>query len=550
MGFGIDVGDSALQFVEILRSQNSIQVVQAFPFPLSEGDQTFSDETAAKLKEFLQQKEVRIRNAVVGISGKELNIRYLKVMTTSPQRIAQIVEMEMSQIREKMNMELAYQYLPLSKINLQIPGGLVALAIVHDSFLGQLTHFFQQAGISIVGFVPNSFAAYTVYSQMASLWDREMVYLVNLTSKNLDLAICYESNLHFLRNLTLGATLSSESPYAQDSDDQPAEIPQALQPTDELAPINKPSQNVENSPASPTPAIDPAAATHYAMQTANLHRIPDQLVASLKYARLQLATPDLKPTRVVIMGVQALNATVHELIEEEMHCQVSLLEFSELPVQFDPTTVPLWPQSSVTALGLGYLATLYPDIPLKMQSKSQYQREQWIHRRLFEYVGLAVAVFFAIVTAILAINNLMLYQKQLKSVEDHYQKLYDICEEVKQLTEKNQQLASKANMLQSFVIRNQQTNELLVWLQQHLPEQVYLTQLTFQQAGKQDNSLILKMKGVVEESTVDVYSVLKNFKQGLNNHPLLKIQAEKDPRPLEDGRLEFEIDLKVGESPK
>lgn len=524
MGFGINVGDSSLQFVEISRSQNSSQVIQALDFTLPDDDeQKFSDETATRLRTFLQEKNLRIHNAVVGISGKEINIRYLKVMTSSAVRILQIVEMEIAQIHEKIGIDLAYQYHPLSKINQQSPSTMVAIAIVHNSFLERLHHFFKQSGISIVGFVPNSFSLYTVYSQLASLWDREMIYLAHISPKTLDIAICYEANLYFLRNLTIGVGTVSDT-----SD------------------LNDDNENADNKPSAP----EVMNVTSTANPTGHLHRIPDQLEASLKYAKAQLATPNLNIARVVISGPQALNSNIRELIAEGLHCPISLLEFGDLPTQFDPNTVPLWPHNYIYALGTAYLALLYPDIPLRIQSRFQQQREQWLYRRVFEYVGVAIAVLLAIIATVIILQKESTYEKQVINAEEHYQKLNTMAEQIKVYTEQNKQLACKAHTLQSLVMYNLETSDILSWLQQNLPEQVYLTQITIQQRSEQSTELILKMKGVVEESALDVYTVLKNFKQKLASNPRLKIRSEKDPRPMEDGQLEFEIVFNIGEAKK
>ena len=62
-------------------------------------------------------------------------------------------------------------------------------------------------------------------------------------------------------------------------------------------------------------------------------------------------------------------------------------------------------------------------------------------------------------------------------------------------------------------------------------------------------SFVLHLKGVIEESTQDVYSVLKEFKQLIIAHPRLRLSREIINKTAldrdEEGKLEFELYLTI-----
>ncbi len=520
IGFGIDVGTSSLKFSQISQENGQIQIMKLFSFDLPKTIENFSIQTAHQLKEFLAEKKIIIRNALVGISGKEINVRYIKVMTAASDRIEQIVQMELAQISEKVGIPLVHSYMPLDFFKGQ-PGGIVVMAIAHNPWLMELQNFFKAAGVKILGFVPNSFALYQAYCQIGKICDKELVYLVSLEHSHSDIAIAYESNLIFLRNLNIG--ISSPNQIILDDD----EISERIET------ISAEEANLANKTTTiPSPIInDP-------------HKISDALEASLKFARLQTSLKDRKIQKILLAGNSSTQKELELILIQQFKCTTSRLEFSpEITILNDADPQQYWskqPELFTNALGLAFLSIARPKSKLLLLTQHQQQQENIWGKKIWEYSAIGITLILMFIS----LANIFYFQQHYKTIAQHteerYQTLSDRAKKIQELEQETQQIQNKVVLLQSQISMNKYILDTLTWFQKNIPEQIYLTKISFKPP---EEERIILIRGIVEESNNDVYTALKDFKQSFQS--IFQIVQEKDPKIYEEGRLEFEIHLKM-----
>lgn len=551
-GIGIDIGMRALRFAKLEVTQEQVKLVKLYEFSLpGREEENFSTETAQKLRAFLHGKENKYKKALVGISGAHLSIRYLRTPTVSASRLAEIVKIDMAQIIETASADLVYSYLPLDLLeDKDQPEQTVLVAIARSSFLEQIRGFFCEAGICVQGFVPSVWGLYQTFVRFAEQTDKQPVYLAHLDEPNLNLAVADTSKLYFLRNTVVTPNVSHENTEAKQNryveEDTPKKVetaPQAMpgkeedrKKTGSYPQVLSKAKEVAEFHASPEQSPQQ-------LKIQYLESIPDVLEASVKYAKVQTKSTNLKFSRLCLTGEESQEPEVQSLLESRFRCPVERITLRKnLQCGDDIKELPSQEHKFMLAVGLAWLATL-PDIPLKIFSSRQQMHELIFGRRIFEYAALAVVILSALIASAVCLTVKHSYQTQQRQWEQKRAELQGKSEVYKQVCETNKNLKARLSSLLGHALPNTRILETLSWLEQNLPPQIYFQQIEFQKvhAGK----IPLLLYGVVEESSLDVYTVLNNFQKLLQKSPYRIVEEKIFPFRAEESKLEFKWQLAV-----
>ena len=611
IGTGIDIGSTALRIARLLFTKNRPKLVNLWEFPLPGSvDDKFSAESAELFKQFLKQQNIKISKATAGISGNYLNIRYLKLPFTSATRIPHVVEMDMAQFTEKATTTLSYSYMPLAlPENKAKPQTVVAIAIVHDRYLNQLNEFFKKSGVGIRGFVPNTLALHTCLSQFTEPATGKILYLADIGHSNTDVVISVEGHLYFFRNINSGSNLSSEKSeqeYDEDFlDEENDELAPKLERFERQSTIDESDQETLQEKFMVTTQHIPdivTASIKFArfqteLPTLKIDRIivagsgskQKGLTRSLK-ASLQCPVSHLQIANIntadapsadrellnkyqenfgVSLGLACLDSgpelpmkiisirqTIHELVLRR-----HLFEYAAIALVILVSIFTLVVSFSDLATSKDLLVRLnskHSDLAIKivklqgLQEKNQNLRQQLA---ALQNAALPNRYFLEILAwlrkkippqmYLTAINLRPPQQRPLFTFASKYRESLDR-REIDPLL--RQAFAENKYPLSANTVVEPATNYWLLVDGKAQPIKYYL----LPQGDKLAiyvTSFVLHLKGVIEESAQDVYSVLKEFKQLVNNHPRLRLSREiinKTALDLdEEGKLEFELYLTI-----
>ncbi len=527
-GVGIEYSESSLNFIKASFSNDSFTLQQAIQFPLpGMVDENLSENTALRLKQFLKTKEVKISQAVVGITGENMNHRYLKVPPASNAwRMSKIAEISCQEMAEQTSSRLAFDYMPLNVFDPKSQEQVVLLSLAKNSFLNRLDIFFQQAGIKVQYYVPKPVALYHCFLKFSSLSQNEgTLYLVDVGRSDVFLSIIQNNELCFIRNLNIGKVTKEE----RDDNETISVEPGGL----ELVHFDLEDENDDNA------TVDGISA-HLEKKQSYFQKIPDFLEASTKFAQVQLGFKTLKTEKVLLTGSDSLDGKLIQIIASRLECSTETLPIKKFSSGKNISFLQGKPEIYKVALGLASLQAQPESTAIRLVSQQKLARSLLFGKHFFEYAVVVILGLFLAFSTIYSFSGLYYYENQLSQLNKKYAQYENRSQSIKAIISENQEKQKRYEVLQKKIYPNKCLLELLSLLHKQVPPAMLLENVKF----VSDKDFRILVKGVIEESEQDPYIVLKDFQEILREDSLIKKYEEKDPQlNPEDGRLSFEFAL-------
>lgn len=521
IGVGIQVAENCLRIAKIKASEKSTALLNAceFELPISQNDK-FSEETAVKFYDFLQGQNVKISSAVIGISGENVNIRYVKIPPGCPaERVQHLVEMEVEQISEKSRTSLSYDF-TVASIPQKAPVAVVVL--VRNSFLDLLSDFFKKAKVKIEFFVPCALGLYQFFLKYHDMQPQKKYCLVDVGRHNLNLAVLNFNELWFMRNLNIND--AQDSSFEAKDDYKLVEIDLTSSEED---------NEVEETVITSSPISGRA--------------VPDLVDASIKFAGLQTGV-HLQIDHVFLSGERSNERSLRESILKKIGCPVvhfsaKSLETHNLPGASGPF-FQKFSHSFFVPLGIARIHTNKKDSLIQIISERKKTIEKLIREKLFVYTSVALTLIFVCFSIIYVVTTKNYYENIYENMEKRYKGYQQREQKIKATLKQNEVLSNQFSLLHSYAISNKHFFEIMDFLHSQLPESMYLTELDFNTSYAAATTI--RIRGVIEESFIDVYTILDDFRSKLKKVPVVEEIKDKDPRlNEEEGKLSFEIEIKV-----
>jgi len=200
LGTGIDVGTSSLKIVQGRFRGESFQLTRVIKVDFDPAD---TRPVGERLAETLGHASLKAKNALLGITGKDLVLRYTQVPPVSPYRLKTLMDFEVKEILSGGGGDVAagYGVLPFSG-----PGdeNLVLLALAKNAWLDERLGALEQAGIGVAAACPSTIALFNCFLKNGEFKAEETTLLVSIGAENTDLAIQKNADLLFARNVSFG----------------------------------------------------------------------------------------------------------------------------------------------------------------------------------------------------------------------------------------------------------------------------------------------------------------------------------------------------------
>ncbi len=199
-GIGITIGSHSLRAVEVRRKGAAWQVTKAVAAPLEGGDDASRVESAAASLAGSGMKGT----ALVGLSGKDLIVRYTHAPRVPDWRLEMLMRFEIQEVAEQSGGDVAADWALLS-----LPAGAgeddtVLVALSRNAHLRPRLGAAKTAGLHVMGACPRSIALYHAFITNAKVPPGEVTMLFHLGGENTDVAIQRDGALLFARNMAGG----------------------------------------------------------------------------------------------------------------------------------------------------------------------------------------------------------------------------------------------------------------------------------------------------------------------------------------------------------
>jgi type IV pilus assembly protein PilM len=307
-GFGVTIGSYGLRAVKLRKKGEGYVVQRVFMDRLN-------DDTRPVAGRALARRGIKGSPATVGLTGRDMIIRYSQVPPVPDWRLRNLMKYEVEEVGSQSGGHVSADY---RKLELPDPEGergedTILVALARNTYLEQQIQALQAGGIGVAGACPNSVALFNAFAVNATYTETETTLLVNIGAENVDVAVQRGGELLFARNATPGANAVTEA------------IQQAFNTSFGKA------EQMKVAKADVTPKAQARYPDATAEKVANAivgvaGQLASQIQSTLMIARAQTKIPDLKVDKAYIAGGGASLKGLDKYLQQALGVPVERLD--------------------------------------------------------------------------------------------------------------------------------------------------------------------------------------------------------------------------------
>lgn len=373
---GIDIGGHAVKVAVLQRKGGTTRAVRLFRATLA------GDTDPVRVQGAVARAGIRGGPGLLGISGRDLIIRYTHVPPVPDWRLKLLMQFEINEVSGQSGGEVAADY---RRLRLPVEGeDTVLVALARNTWLSPRLGAAKGGGISCAGGCPNSVALFNAWMTHGKSQEGKTAYLVNIGRDNLDMAICRDGELLFARNMAGGGQLFTDA------------IMQAFELKEPKAEANK----IQKGDITPRGAARYPDAT--SEKLANAMQGPaGQLISMIQstvmICRAQTKITDLNVDHLVLAGGGARLKGMREYFEANMSVPVELfdpvagIDTSALPAE-DQGELGEAPLDFAVAVGLAETLLSPSAFRLEVLTDREKKKRHFLDRTIWALGGAAAAL--------------------------------------------------------------------------------------------------------------------------------------------------------------
>jgi len=199
IGIGVDVGAQSTKVVVGRMKQDTFVPMKAAVLPGS----------GKELPDYFNRLKIR-GEAMLGVTGKEMIIRYTQVTPMPDWQLKQVMAFEIDDVAIQSGGDLSADFNRLAISSTLSEDDTILLTLIKNSLLDERMSLLKGSRVSVKAFTPNAVALYNLLVHTANLHAGTSLIL-DLGAENLDLAIVQEGALIFARNISGGSNLFNQA---------------------------------------------------------------------------------------------------------------------------------------------------------------------------------------------------------------------------------------------------------------------------------------------------------------------------------------------------
>jgi type IV pilus assembly protein PilM len=459
MGFGVDLGATALKVVRVQRTLRGFRLVGASRTHIPAGEDR-KTEAAHALREVMGRTNPGI--GVVGLGGRDVNLQVVQQSAMAAANYRAMMGYELEQ-RRGAEGELYGDFATLREPDPYNPGYLAMVGIAKRDYVDDRTGIVASAGIDVRDAVPTPFALFAAYRNAYGV-ENGVVMLIDVGAENTDLALVRGGRLIFCRNVSTGAAVIDQGIARLGG--LSAEEAEARKVR--FANLGPPADGADPREDEIRPAVRSGAS-----------QIAGTIQSSLAFARGQLQEKDLAVDKIYLSGGGARLRGLSNYLQSALKIPVELLDpFKGVDLGKFANEPELSAQPSDLAAALG-LAQISVDPKSAAAALSILPDRIKLRRNFFQGPAFLVAAGILMAAGIIAVTSaavvrrgkaasaLREFQEGNKEVEQKIQKLNDSEASLRTLI-------AKWRTLDSYVTPGRGMLDAIRKMRLTLPEGVYI----------------------------------------------------------------------------
>jgi type IV pilus assembly protein PilM len=303
---GIDIGSHSVKVAVLQRKGGATRAVRLYRRVLA------GDTDLARVQGAIANSGIRGGPALVGITGRDLIVKYTHVPPVPDWRLQLLMQFEINEVSSQSGGDVAADYR-----RLQLPGDrseeTVLVVLARNSWFQPRLQTVKGAGISATGGCPNSVALFNAYLAHGKAEEGKTVYLVSIGRDSLDMAIARDGELLFARNIAGGGQLFTQA------------IMQAFELKEPKAEANK-LQKGDLTPRGVARYPDSTTEKLANAMQGPAGQLVSMIQSSVMVCRAQTKTNDLNIDKLVLTGGGAKLKGIREYFEANMSIPVEIFD--------------------------------------------------------------------------------------------------------------------------------------------------------------------------------------------------------------------------------
>lgn len=311
-GTGVTIGSRTVRVLQVRRQKNGTwQVLRALTSPIGAEDPSDA-QRVAEGRAAAQTAQAK-GDALIGLSGRDLIVRYTQVPPVPDWRLDMLMNFEIQEVAEQSGGDVSADYALLDIDDTTSGDNVVLVALAKNGYLKPRLQALSSAGLRVLGGAPRAMGAFWAYRENGHLRHDETVLIMHVGHENTDIAIARKGSLLFARNMSGGSNKFTELLM------QNMGVPFA---TAEKLKVRK-GNLTPRGRAKYRDSTEEKVANN--LMTAGSHFV-SAFRTSVMFAKAQTKAPDCEPDRMVLMGAGALLRGLPEYLESNVGVPVELFD--------------------------------------------------------------------------------------------------------------------------------------------------------------------------------------------------------------------------------
>ncbi|MBI4567284.1 MAG: pilus assembly protein PilM [Planctomycetes bacterium] len=401
---GIDIGHTSIRLVALERRGEAFRLIEAVkvrtslfdpeeqPTPVSPAAQ--DDGRRQRLVEeirALKKRGLPLSRAVVGLSGRDLILKYSKAPGTQAIKVPKVMEFELREVRERSGGDITADYRLLNVPTLTDELA-VLVGMVKNRALEERCDLLASAGVRPADLVPAPLGLYHAYLMSGDFRPGESVLLLDIGARNTNVVLLADGDLLFARNVSTGGAAFTQAV----ADEFQIPFPEAE------------AAKVEEGTAHPDRRGRGDDLADVLGEAADA--FGGALNSAVAFARSALGAADLKVARVLLAGEAARLAGLREHLMTTFRAPVALFDplakVNQEGMEAQPRAALAKRGSDfATAAGLARMALTPRAFKLSFLPEAAVKRRAFLARTVWLFVA-AAAMIAALVVGVRAAGTL------------------------------------------------------------------------------------------------------------------------------------------------
>ncbi|MHC5036402.1 MAG: pilus assembly protein PilM [Planctomycetota bacterium] len=508
MGLGIDIGAASVKAVRLERRGHSMEVsgaVKLTTADVPEENYNVDLDVATDLAQHLAGAGIRAKKACVGVSGKDLIIRYVEVPPVPPWRLKMIMDFEIGEMAGRAGGDVTSDFRLLDLAPNEAGNLIVLVSLAKNPYLERRIEVLGRARIGAYNLLPSSLALFKAFLLQGAPPPGETTLIVDIGARNTEMVIQRDGILFFARNVSSGGNLFTQA------------VSEALRvPLPEAEKIKCKHGAVTKTAILKATNIDTEAVYESLVGVAS--QFSALIRSSVQFCKSQTKIKDLALDRILLSGGGSRLKGLKDNLSSAFRIPVEILQpFGDLTVVVDDPEqaekITESPREMSIALGLA-AASMDDELQLQLLPERYQRRRDLVERKVFLIGAGAAAAAFLGIGLVTGVHN--------KATAEAYKSLVD-----KELT----RASSLKSRIEDTKVEMERTRKIMgfiraeassparflrvmAWIQKNLPDEIWFREMYFQREvegtiKKGDGKIIVR--GVVEKTVGKPMTALTEF---------------------------------------